>query len=68
MGPDDFLAATVVADACDHAATTLSRSRVIYLHRRSVVIVVIACAWVVLGLRRLVLADTLKQQVSRCKA
>src|SRR5215471_9041673 len=42
--PADLLVAMVVVDSCYHAATTLSRSRVIYPYHRSVMIVGIACA------------------------
>ena len=38
-GPADYLVALLVAESCYHAATTLSRSRVIHQHHRSVVIV-----------------------------
>ena len=38
-GPADYLVATMVAEFYYHAATTLSRSRVIHQHHRSVVIV-----------------------------
>ena len=37
-GPADYLVATPVADSCYHAATTLSRSMVIYRHHCSVAI------------------------------
>jgi len=58
------LVAVVVADSCYHAASTPSRPRVIHPHHHSVVIVGITCAWVFLGLRRLLLRGTLKQRVS----
>ena len=43
-GPADYLVATMVAEFCYHAATTPSRSRVIYRHHHSVVIVGITSA------------------------
>ena len=43
-GPADYLVATMVAESCYHAATTLSRSTVIYPYHHSVVIVGITCA------------------------
>src|SRR5262245_7978992 len=49
----NFFVAPLVAEFCYHSATNPPRSRVIYSHHHSVVIVGIAYAWVVLGLRGL---------------